>query len=45
MGRRLRRIARPLDRIVLAAVMSVVVFILERLLARGTRKEATPTSR
>jgi hypothetical protein len=44
MGRTLRRIARPLDRIVLAAVMSVVVFILERVLLRGTRKNSPPAS-
>ena len=38
MGKRLRRIARPIDRVVLAGVMTVVVFILERVLVRGTKK-------
>jgi len=44
MGRRLRRVARPIDRIVLAGVMAVVVFILERILVRGTRKDSPRAS-
>ena len=43
MGRRLRRIARPLDRFVLATVMTVVIFILERLLVRSRKDIPRPS--
>ena len=38
MGRRFRRLARPVDRIVMGVVMGVIVFGLERIIVRSTRK-------
>jgi hypothetical protein len=37
-GRRIRRLARPIDRIVMGVVMGVIVFGLERIIVRSTRK-------
>ena len=42
MGRRIRRFARPFDRIVMGFVMGVIVFGLERIIMRSTRKGAKP---
>jgi hypothetical protein len=37
-GRRFRRVARPIDRIIMGFVMGVIVFAIERLVVRSTRK-------
>ena len=41
MGKLMRKAARPLDRLVLAAVMSVIVFVLERVMIRSAKKART----
>jgi len=43
-GRRIRRLARPVDRIVMGVVMGVIVFGLERIIVRSTRKGAKQKS-
>jgi len=43
MGKRMRRIARPVDRLVLGAIMTVVIFVLERVLARSRKDIPRPS--
>jgi len=38
-GNRIRRVARPVDRIVMGMVMGFIVFVIERAVMRGTRKD------
>ena len=33
----MRRFARPIDRVVMGFVMGVIVFVIERMVTRGTR--------
>jgi hypothetical protein len=42
MGKRMRRVARPFDRLVLGAIMTVVIFVIERVLVRS-RKDISPS--
>jgi hypothetical protein len=43
-GRRIRRVARPIDRVVMGFVMGVIVFAIERVVVRSTRHGAKRAS-